>query len=621
MKKIGLIQRRRTEKAIIDALLKISEIVQKTETNRQRQKSKKTIGDGDYNEFHNDDDDKQQQQVPQPPSMRTIDSNVSGFNQQSIEKSSNSNQTSIHKPKQYTLNPSWNSDKQYDRSLGQEHIDNNEYKNQEHSNKRYYSYSSSTTSLSSNDNHYRKKFSKHYSSHKSIQSNKNLKPICQELEKTENQPTITTFNSHATSYQVNSAATTILDDQSSSLVMMPMTSTPTISLPITNEQQSTTNPIPIHIEQQQQQQQQPQLSSSSNDFDVFIDQQLQATLEKHLKNHLLLSTNHENIPSQRKTRLVTLTKSETGKLINDLDLTKQVCNLEHYEKQRELAMLAAKQGNYSLSYSIYTNLLHDSQYDYKLKSEILASRATTLLFEQKCFESIDDCTQAIAFNQWNKLAYVIRAACWMIKQEYSKAVEDYSKLFHFFDQSQHVLDLLNLAYEKLKLLTNNIDNEQSIKIEQEKEDIQSIKNDNNTTQPMTSLIDTCVNSTQSLSLVSPTASFMQPAIYLCYPYQAYPTWYSTNNNEQRTRNGEEIQQPTYIITNASFTSHPSLIIDQSSMSSEQPFRNVYETKHKSRQSIHSNNNALLSTIEHESSSINKNLQSNLIWIKNPYRSF
>jgi len=154
--------------------------------------------------------------------------------------------------------------------------------------------------------------------------------------------------------------------------------------------------------------------------------------------------------------------------------------------QCELAMLATKQGNYSLSYSIYTNLLHDSQYDYKLKSDILASRATTLLFEQKYFESIDDCTQAIAFNQWNKLAYVVRAACWMIKQEYFKAVEDYSKLFHFFDQSQYVLDLLNLAYEKLKFADDQLNK----------------------------------NST----------SFIQPAVYLCYPYQ---TWYKTNDEQDQ----------------------------------------------------------------------------------------
>jgi tetratricopeptide (TPR) repeat protein len=158
--------------------------------------------------------------------------------------------------------------------------------------------------------------------------------------------------------------------------------------------------------------------------------------------------------------------------------------------QHELAILAIKQNNYSLSYSIYTNLLHDYQYDYKLKSDILASRATTLLFEQKCFEAINDCTQAIAYNQWNKLAYVVRSACWMIKQEYGKAVEDYSKLFHFFDQSQYVLDLLNLAYEKL----NKIDNEQQL--------IQNSSTINHHTQSF-----------------SPTASFIQPTIYLHYPYQ------------------------------------------------------------------------------------------------------
>jgi hypothetical protein len=87
---------------------------------------------------------------------------------------------------------------------------------------------------------------------------------------------------------------------------------------------------------------QKQVSSASNtvtnpktDFDLFIDQQLHATLEKHLRNHSLpsVTTNHENIQQQRKTRLATLTKSETGKLIDELDFTKPVCNSEHYEKQ------------------------------------------------------------------------------------------------------------------------------------------------------------------------------------------------------------------------------------------------------------------------------------------------
>ena len=68
----------------------------------------------------------------------------------------------------------------------------------------------------------------------------------------------------------------------------------------------------------------------------------------------------------------------------------------------------------------------------------------------------------------------------MIKHEYLKAVDDYSKLFHFFDQSRYVLDLLNLAYEKYQLV-----NKPSIN-----------------------------NQIQALALASPTASFIQPAVFL-----------------------------------------------------------------------------------------------------------
>jgi len=118
--------------------------------------------------------------------------------------------------------------------------------------------------------------------------------------------------------------------------------------------------------------------------------------------------------------------------------------------------VAAKEGNYTLSYSIYTNLLHCSHYDHKMKSDILSSRATVLLLDHKSFESIIDCTQAIAYNQWNKLAYIIRGACWMIQHEYTQAIDDYSKLFHFFDQSQYVLDLLNLAYRKSQQVSSSI---------------------------------------------------------------------------------------------------------------------------------------------------------------------
>lgn len=191
-------------------------------------------------------------------------------------------------------------------------------------------------------------------------------------------------------------------------------------------------------------------------------------------------------------------------------------------------MIAAKHGNYTLSYTIYTNLLHDSHYDCQSKSEILASRATTLLFEEKFFESIDDCTQAIAYHQWNKLAYVVRAACWMIKQEYGKAVEDYSKLFHFFDQSQYVLDLLNLAYGKLKASNEEIKNEPPIQVEQTNEFAHGDRHETSVSPVVPPSVS---HSMPPLSLASPTASFHQPTVYLCYPYQAYPTWH--NGSEER----------------------------------------------------------------------------------------
>lgn len=231
-----------------------------------------------------------------------------------------------------------------------------------------------------------------------------------------------------------------------------------------------------------------QVSSVEN---FSIDGELQILLEKYLKNHLVSSNKslHDNIGKQRQARLASFTKFPREKLLNEFHPSHSIVNLNHYNKQvrnqherknrsftllqRQLALLATKQGNYTLSYSIYTDLLHDFSNHYQLKSDILAARAMTLLLDDKCFESIDDCTRSIAYNQWNKFAYVVRGACWMIKQEYHKAVEDYSKLFHFFEQTQSVLDLLNLAYEK----------------------------------------------SRSYSFTSSTISSIQPAVYLCYPYQ------------------------------------------------------------------------------------------------------
>ncbi|UJR33069.1 hypothetical protein I4U23_020528 [Adineta vaga] len=485
MKKVGSTRRHHTEKTIIDALLKISEIVQKTETSRQtknvNKNSKKAIGDGDYKGLYNNE--KEDQQVPVPPPMRTLDSYVSEFNQPS-----NCNQTS----NQYERNVLQDFEKRNDRSY-----------------KRHYS----DTSCSSNNDVNQERSLKRRFSSSSFQSDKTSQPVCEELKTVDNQPTITSINSPTMTNQVKSISTTIIDDQSSYSLSIPVLSA-TVKQGEPAFMSSSNN-----------------LNDQKEDLNKVMDKQLQATLEKRLRDHLLSST---SIRNQSKTPPITLTKSETGKLMNAIHSNKQTCDLEHYNKQRELAMVAVQQSNYSLSYNIYTNLLHENRYDYKLKSDILASRATSLLLEQKYFESIEDCTQAIVFNQWNKLAYVVRAACWMIKHEYVKAVEDYSKLFHFFDQSQYVLDLLNIAFEKSKQLKND-NNPITPKMELENKNLSSMTN-------IKSSIDTDIhNPTKSLSLASPTASFIQPAVYLCYPYQAYPTWY-TNNNEEPIQYSHEIKQ-------------------------------------------------------------------------------
>jgi hypothetical protein len=93
MKKVSSIQRYQTEKAIIDALLKISEIIKKTKNTNQH--SKKTTGDGDKKQQRNEYDDAEIHHVPIPPPMRTLESYVSSFNKQYAMSSSNCNRAPI----------------------------------------------------------------------------------------------------------------------------------------------------------------------------------------------------------------------------------------------------------------------------------------------------------------------------------------------------------------------------------------------------------------------------------------------------------------------------------------------------------------------------------------------
>ena len=67
MKKVSSVQRYESEKAIIDALLKISEIIKKTTTTTSHSDKKQSRHEYNY--------------TPIPPPMRTLESYVSGFNQ------------------------------------------------------------------------------------------------------------------------------------------------------------------------------------------------------------------------------------------------------------------------------------------------------------------------------------------------------------------------------------------------------------------------------------------------------------------------------------------------------------------------------------------------------------
>jgi len=153
MKNVSSIERYQTEKAIIDALLKISEIIQKT-TNTNQQYSKKISGDGDKKQQRNEYD----YHVPIPPPMRTLESYISGFNKKyAIMSSSNCNRAPILL---------WNS-RPY--TAGKNRRISNDYQESTHKRHRYDN-SSSISSLSNN----RKKSSGYYTK----ESNKRPRVKC-----------------------------------------------------------------------------------------------------------------------------------------------------------------------------------------------------------------------------------------------------------------------------------------------------------------------------------------------------------------------------------------------------------------------------------------------------------
>ncbi len=137
------IQRYQTEKAIIDALLKISEIIKKTNSY-----SKKATGDGDKKQQHK----YETYHTPIPPPMRTLESYVSGFNQKYAMSSSSQRPTNCNQAPTVV----WNS--------------------REYNKRKKYGHDTSTSSIS--DNHYRKKSSRKYRSSGS-EKRRRMKCACQ----------------------------------------------------------------------------------------------------------------------------------------------------------------------------------------------------------------------------------------------------------------------------------------------------------------------------------------------------------------------------------------------------------------------------------------------------------
>ena len=106
--------------------------------------------------------------------------------------------------------------------------------------------------------------------------------------------------------------------RSSLTMMMPVASAPSFPSPMVVEQSPLiqTASLPMNA-----------------DFDHFIGQQLQATLERRLRSHSVPSTKSARQHNCAKTGPATFTRSETEKLIDQLNLTDPTCNLDYYEEQ------------------------------------------------------------------------------------------------------------------------------------------------------------------------------------------------------------------------------------------------------------------------------------------------
>ncbi|CAF1428542.1 unnamed protein product [Rotaria magnacalcarata] len=158
MKKLRSMQRYSTEKAIIDALLKISEIIKRTTQTSQH--PKKATDDGNKKQSKYDYDCQETYNRLIPSAVRTLDYHVLDSNQQyttcSSQRSSNFNRAPISQ---------WDSrpyDKRY-YSVSKQRI-NNDYRDRTLTRPHYDETPSPRSSLL--DNQYRRRSSRFHSKHK-----------------------------------------------------------------------------------------------------------------------------------------------------------------------------------------------------------------------------------------------------------------------------------------------------------------------------------------------------------------------------------------------------------------------------------------------------------------------
>ena len=314
--------RHQRERAIIDSLLKISEIIRKTENSRKHQVAvKQAAGDGNTIDG----------QVTLPSPMRNLDSNVSELNHSIIQQPSNCNRAVHDRSKHRSSEDDQGLDgpqfflcsltRKFDLKMTldqQISVKRNRIRTIWSDDEQPSNYSS----LSHDHRH------TSVMSMKSMQFNVKFQSISSfQMSKVKQLTTKKSCNSEATIIQTNSTVTINPDDQLPSLTMVPIVSAPTGS-PAMDIGQSSDQSEGRKIQMEME-------------LDDFIDQHLKKTLENRLRtNSSVWNTKKITRMNQHKqVDLVERIQTETKRLVNSTDSQEIIVNNKNYEKQVHLIRL------------------------------------------------------------------------------------------------------------------------------------------------------------------------------------------------------------------------------------------------------------------------------------------